>query len=68
MADFNQYWPGQGVSVKVVAGTGQGNIYRLVWEGNPVPACLAIPAARVAEVSSQIRKLDPSVGLEIRRR
>ena len=68
LADFNQYWPGQGVSVKVVAGTGQGNIYRLVWEGNPVPACLAIPAARVAEVSSQIRKLDPSVGLEIRRR
>ena len=54
--------------MKVVAGTGQGNIYRLVWEGNPVPACLAIPAARVAEVSSQIRKLDPSVGLEIRRR
>jgi prepilin-type N-terminal cleavage/methylation domain-containing protein len=64
---FNQYWPGRGVSVKVVAGTGQGNIYRLVWEGDPVPAFSAVPAASVAEVSSQIRKLDPSVGLEIQR-
>ena len=68
LAEFNQNWPGQGVSVKVVSGTGQGNIYRLDWVSGATPACLAVPAARVAEVSSKIRKLDPSVGLEIRRR
>ncbi len=68
LASFNPNWPGEGVSVKVVAGTGQGNVYKLIWEGDPVPACLAVSAANVAEVSAQIRKRDPSVGLEIRRR
>ena len=63
---FNKNW--KGFSVKVVTGAGQGNIYRLVWVGEPVPAFTKVPAAKVAEVSSEIRKRDPSVSLEIRRR